>query len=77
MEPLKEALISRVKNATNIADIKAGTEVDGRNQADKHLKDNSNPYNKFEFITYNGNIHKTKKEEAAFKSGGFVVLSIA
>lgn len=54
-----------------------GTEVDGRNQADKHLKDNSNPYNKFEFITYNGNIHKTKKEEAAFKSGGFVVLSIA
>lgn len=24
MEPLKEALISRVKNATNIADIQAG-----------------------------------------------------
>lgn len=54
-----------------------GTEQDGRKQADKHLKDDSNPYTKFEFITYDGDAHKTKKEEATLKSGGFVVLSIA
>lgn len=54
-----------------------GNEADGRKEADKYLKDNSNPYVNFEFITYNGEIHKTKKEEAELKSGGFVVLSIA
>lgn len=54
-----------------------GTEADGRKEADKYLKDNSNPYVNFEFITYDGNIHKTKKEEAELKSGGFAVLSIS
>ena len=53
-----------------------GTEADGKKQVDKHLKDPSNPYNNFEFITYNGNSHKTKKEENELKSGGFVVLSL-
>lgn len=53
-----------------------GNEQDGRKQADIHLKDGSNPYTNFEFITYGGEVHKTKKEEAALKSGGFVVLSL-
>lgn len=53
-----------------------------KNYADKHLKDDSNPYTKFEFITYKGEepgnfpVHKTKKELEVLKSGGFVVLSI-
>lgn len=53
-----------------------GSEADGKKQAELHLKDPSNPYKNFEFITYSGEHHKTQKELKELSSGGFVVLSL-